>query len=123
MILALALLSSIVLAHMLGPEGRGLFALVLLIPALARTLALLGYEEANSVYAGLELRGRRCLVWHSVVVAGSVGGVVAAASIFYFVLGAPGFPNLLRGPLWLYVLPVAVIPAGLLADYWWAILR
>src|SRR5512134_2828585 len=82
-LILIALVSSVVLARFLGPEGRGLFALVLLIPSLVRTFALLGYEEANSVYAGLEGQGRRCLVWHSVVVAGSVGGVVAVASIFY----------------------------------------
>jgi O-antigen/teichoic acid export membrane protein len=123
LLIVVALASSVFLARFLGPEGRGLFALVLLVPSLARTFALLGFEEANSVYAGLEAHGRRCLVWHSAAVAGSVGGVVAVASISYFVLGAPGFSGLLQGPLWLYVLPVAAIPAGLLVDYWWAILR
>jgi O-antigen/teichoic acid export membrane protein len=97
--------------------------LVLLIPSLARTFALLGFEEANSVYAGIETQRRRYLVWHSAIVAGSVGGIVAVASIFFFALGAPGFAGFLRGPLWLYVLPLAAIPAGLLIDYWWAILR
>jgi O-antigen/teichoic acid export membrane protein len=122
-LILVALASSVVLARFLGPEGRGVFALVLLIPSLARTFALLGYEEANSVYAGLEERGRRCLVWHSAAVAVSVGGIVVVASILYFVLGTPGLPGLFEVPLWLYVLSVAAIPAGLLVDYWWAILR
>jgi O-antigen/teichoic acid export membrane protein len=118
-----ALISSVVLARFLGSEGRGLFALVLLVPSLARTFALLGYEEANSVYAGVEAQGRRCLVWHSVLIASCVGGAVVVAAILYFILGAPGLPGLLKVPLWLYVLSVVTIPVGLLGDYWWAILR
>ena len=123
LLLGLSLISSVVLARILGPEGRGLFALVLLVPSLARTLALLGFEEANSVYAGLEPNGRRALVWHSAVIAALVGGFVAIGGIYFFALGAPGFPDLFRGPLWLYVLPLAAIPGGLAVDYWWAILR
>lgn len=122
-LLILALVSSVVLARILGPEGRGLFALVLLVPSLVRTLALLGFEEANGVYAGLEPSGRRSLVWHSVAVAGVAGGVAAVVGSLFFVLGAPGFPELMKGPLWLYILPLAAIPAGLVVDYWWAILR
>ena len=102
---------------------KGLFALVLLVPSLAKTLALLGFEEANSVYAGLEPNGRRALVWHSAVIAVVAGGCVATGGVYFFAVGAPGFPELLKGPLWLYVLPLAVIPGGLAVDYWWAIFR
>src|SRR2546421_6734266 len=52
-VLALALVSSIVLARTLGPEGRGLFALVMLLPEIAGSFALLGFEQAYAVYAGL----------------------------------------------------------------------
>jgi O-antigen/teichoic acid export membrane protein len=123
LLIGFALASSVFLARFLGAEGRGLFALVLLLPSLAKTFALLGFEEANSVYAGLEARGRNCLVWHSAAVALCIGGVVAASSIFYLVMGAPGFPELLQAPLWLYVLTLVTIPVALMVDYWWAILR
>jgi O-antigen/teichoic acid export membrane protein len=122
-VLGLALASSILLARLLGPEGRGLFALVLLLPELASKFALLGFEQANAVYAGLKPEGRRALVWQSAAVAGAVGGGVAVAGIGYILLGAPGFQALARGPLWLYVLPLAILPVQLVAEYWWAILR
>jgi O-antigen/teichoic acid export membrane protein len=122
-LIAVALASSVFLARFLGPEGRGLFALVLLLPSLVRTFALLGFEEVNGVFAGLEPEGRETLVWHSVAIAGVVGGGVTLVGIAFFILGAPGFPELIKGPLWLYLLPMAVIPASLVVDYWWAILR
>lgn len=122
-LLILALISSVVLARMLGPEGRGLFALVLLLPELASNLGLLGFDQANAVYAGLEPKKRHTLVWQSAVVAAVVGGTVALAGIGFFLLGAPGFQSLVRGPLWLYLLPLALVPCKLLAVYWGAILR
>src|SRR5437868_963426 len=89
-LLGLGLISSVVLARTLGPDGRGLFGLILLLPALAKTLALLGFEQANAVYAGLESGGRRALVWQSAVIAVVVGGGVAAGSSVFLALGAPG---------------------------------
>jgi O-antigen/teichoic acid export membrane protein len=122
-LLGLALVSSMVLARTLGPEDRGLLALVMLLPELARVLALLGFDQANAVYAGLEPHGRRALVWQSAAVAGMVGGLVALGGVCYVALGAPGFEVLVRGPVWLYAIPLALIPATLLGEYWGAILR
>lgn len=121
--LALALISSIVLARMLGPEGRGLFALVLLLPELVGSFSLLGFEQANAVYAGLEPGKRQALVWHSAAIAGVVGSVTVTAGVFFLALGAPGFQALVRGPLWLYLLPLSTVPGGLVTQYWGAILR
>jgi O-antigen/teichoic acid export membrane protein len=119
----IALVSSIVLARFLGPEGRGLFALIILLPEWVRTLAVLGFEEANAVYAGLEPQGRRALVWQSAVIAGVVGGVSILGGIGFFVLAAPGSQILAHAALWLYLLSLATIPCRLVVDYWWAILR
>src|SRR5437764_5923526 len=69
-VMALALVSSIVLARTLGPEGRGLFALVLLLPEIVASLALLGFEQAYAVYAGLLPARRQPLIWQSALVAG-----------------------------------------------------
>jgi O-antigen/teichoic acid export membrane protein len=52
-----------------------------------------------------------------------MGGASAVAGICFLALGAPGFHVLLRGPLWLYVLPLSTIPGVLVIAYWWAILR
>jgi O-antigen/teichoic acid export membrane protein len=122
-ILALALVSSVVLARMLGAEGRGLFALVLLLPELARSLGHLGFEDANAVYAGLEPAKRPVLVWQSAAVGAIVGGAIAAAGIGYLALRGPGAAALIRGPLWLYAVPLAIVPIGLVSGYWGAIIR
>ncbi len=123
MLLGLTLVSSVILARILGPEGRGLFALVLLLPELARSLALLGFEQANAVYAGLEPRGCRVLVWQSVAVAGVVGGGITVAGVCFIAFGAPGFHALVQGPLWLYLLALLMVPGMLVVDYWYAIIR
>lgn len=121
--LVLALISSTVLARYLGPEGRGLFALVLLLPELARNLALLGFEQANAVYAGLVPQHRSTLVWHSALIACVLGGGIALAGGCYLLLGAPGFDSLIQGPILLYLIPLVAVPAKLMFEYWTAILR
>lgn len=122
-LVAMALISSVILARILGPEGRGLFALVFLLPELLRSFALLGFEQANAVYAGLEPHGRRALVWQSLGVAIVVGGVVTIAGMAFLAMGAPGFDTLVRGPLWLYLLALAMVPGMLVIEYWYAIIR
>jgi O-antigen/teichoic acid export membrane protein len=122
-VLLLALVSSVLLARILGPEGRGLFALVLLLPEMLRTFGVLGFDQANVVYAGLEPQGRRALVWQSVLLAVAVGGVAALAAIGYVAVGAPGFTELTRAPLHLYVIALSYLPGALAAEYWLAILR
>src|SRR2546425_11315784 len=72
--LGLAFVSSIMLARLLGPEGRGTLALVFLLPELANTLGRLGFDHANAVVAGLDPTGRRALVWQSAAIAGVAGG-------------------------------------------------
>jgi O-antigen/teichoic acid export membrane protein len=123
LVLGLSLFSSMVLARALGPEGRGLVALVLLLPELARSFGLLGFEQANAVYAGLEPRSRRAIAWQSVAIAAGAGGLMAIAGVSYLALGAPGLGATLRGPRWLYILPILVVPGRLLIDYWLAVLR
>lgn len=121
--LMLALASSVVLARGLGPEGRGLFALVLLLPDLARTFGLLGFDQANIVYAGLSPAGRRALVWQSLFLALVLGTLAALVCGVYLLAGAPGIPGLVRGPFWLYWLPLATLPASLLVAFWGELIR
>src|SRR5437899_5465880 len=111
------------LARLLGPEGRGTLALVFLLPELANTLGRLGFGHANAGFAGLDPTGRRALVWQSVATAGVAGGAMAIAGAGYVALGAPGFPALVRAPLPLYLLALALVPVGLVNEYWKAIVR
>ncbi|MGH3117612.1 MAG: flippase [Gaiellales bacterium] len=122
-LVGLSLVSSVIIARSLGPEGRGLLALVLVLPALAKTLALLGFEQANAVYAGLEPSRRRALLWQSAVLGAVIGSAIAFAGTLFLATGAPGSGALLRGPLWLYLLALSTVPLVLIAEYWGAILR
>jgi O-antigen/teichoic acid export membrane protein len=120
---ALSFLSSILLARFLGPEGRGIFALVNLIPEMILTFGLLGFDQAYAVYAGLEPEKRRAMLWQSISMAGVIGGAGAILGYIYLVFGAPGSEKLIKGPLWLYILPLSVVPASMITRYWLSILR
>jgi O-antigen/teichoic acid export membrane protein len=52
-----------------------------------------------------------------------VGGVIAVVGACFLGFRIPGSQSLLHGPLWLYLLPLSMVPAGLVTEYWWAILR
>jgi len=122
-VLICGLISSILLARVLGPEGRGLFALILLLPEIATAFGLFGFDHANVVYAGLEPDSRPRLVWHSAVLAAVLGIACALAMMCYILLGAPGFPALAQGPQSLFLLALSLIPFTILVNYWFPILR
>jgi O-antigen/teichoic acid export membrane protein len=119
----LALISSVVVARALGPEDRGLLALVVLLPEVATMIGFLGFEEANAVYAGVEPDRRRALLWHSVAVAGAVGTLISLAGVSFLVLTPSWRPPADRAPFWLFLLPISTIPAVLVTRYWQAIVR
>lgn len=122
-IMGAMLVSSMVIARSLGPDDRGLFALILLLPELGKVLCILGFEQSNAVYAGLQPEGRRALVWHSAAAALVAGGATSMIGIAYILLGAPGLQDKLHASTWLYVLALSTIPLRLLVEYWLAILR
>jgi O-antigen/teichoic acid export membrane protein len=51
-----------------------------------------------------------------------LGSGIAVIGICFFVFRAPGSQALLQGPLWLYLLPLSVVPFGLAISYWGDIL-
>ena len=52
LIFALGLITSIILARTLGPTGKGIYALIILIPAVMSKLGSLGIEAANVYFIG-----------------------------------------------------------------------
>ncbi|MDH3443090.1 MAG: polysaccharide biosynthesis C-terminal domain-containing protein [Deltaproteobacteria bacterium] len=122
-ILLIALASSVVLARFLGPEARGVYALVLFLPEIAGIFSLLGFEQANVVYAGLEPQKRQVLVWHSTIIAAVFGGGIAILGFVLLALDLSGIQSLLRGPLWLYGVALSIVPFALATEYFRAILR
>jgi O-antigen/teichoic acid export membrane protein len=122
-LVGLALVSSVLMARVLGPEGRGLFALVLLLPEWAKSLGLFGFEQANAVYAGLEPGRRRALVWQSGAIAGVVGAFFVTGGLVFLALGAPGLPALQSAPTSFVLLPILAIPGAIVINYWFGVLR
>jgi O-antigen/teichoic acid export membrane protein len=123
LVTGLALVSSMMIARILGPENRGLLALILLLPEFANSVGLLGFDQANTVFAGLEPQSGRKLVWHSVPLAAIIGGLVLIGGVIYAKLGAPGLPDLRRVPSSLYLISLATVPFVFLTECWGSIIR
>ena len=121
--LIFALLSSVVLARFLGPENRGIFALVLLLPEIAGTFGNMGFQSANAVYAGLEPESRSALAWHSVVLALVFGGLSALASWLFLQSGSSPARSIVHAPIWMYLVALTTIPMIILNEYWNSIVR
>ena len=77
------------LARLLGPQGRGAYTLLLLLPSTLFALAQLGLPSAVTFYAG---RGRslRSLLWISVVASIGLPAILIPATLF-------ALPTLERG--------------------------
>jgi O-antigen/teichoic acid export membrane protein len=123
LVTGLALASSMMIARILGPANRGLLALIMLLPELANSVGLLGFDQANTVFAGLEPQSGRRLVWHSVPLAAIIGSLVLIGGIVYAQLGAPGLPDLRKVPSSLYLISLATVPFVFLTSCWGAIIR
>lgn len=81
----LSLGNVLIIARVLGAEGRGHVAFLTAIAWLTASLSTLGLQEANSNLAAAEPRTRRSLATNSVLLSGLVGG---AAIVFLSVLVA-----------------------------------
>lgn len=109
-----ALASSVTLARVLGPEGRGVIALLTTIGTLMSLVGNLGISASN-VYLGAQRPDlRRELVWMSLVAGGAVGGLLL------LVMGALPFvvPALTKGVQhWLLLLYGLTVPLGLITGH------
>lgn len=92
--MVLAMIASIIIARSLGPEGRGTYALVVLLPALLIAVSNLGIGFSNNYYSAVGKYKLSSLVGNSVVLAGIIGGLVTAAfMIFWHVSPFDMFPE------------------------------
>ena len=76
-VLALFLVTNVILARSLGPAGRGVYAVVVLIPTVGSLLAQLGVGPANVYYVSRGLIDRDEIVGHSF----SLALLLGAASV------------------------------------------
>src|SRR6185312_6492093 len=63
---AFSLITNVVLARSLGPEGRGIYAVAVLVPALIGLVAQLGLGPANVYHLSKGLIAKEELVGHAI---------------------------------------------------------
>lgn len=109
------LLTSIVVARCLGPEGKGIFTLVLLVPTLLVVLSNLGVGLSNNYHSASGKYKLSALVGNSFVLAGIIGVIISAAFILFWHFSPFDlFPEV--SPLYAYVI-LAAVPFNLLNLY------
>lgn len=111
--LVFGLMSSVVLTRVLGPEQRGIFAVVLLLPLTVQALVASGltativYSVASGKWSPQEIVGRVVGIWFYVSLAMIVAGIVAI-----------GFSDVLfkDAPKSLLIYSLALMPIGFLHE-------
>lgn len=118
LIFALGLITSIILARTLGPTGRGIYALIILIPTVMLRLGSLGIEAANVYFTGSKRYQIKDIVSNSLLSSILLGLVLI--SLFWGIAHLNIFHRFLNSNqinpfyLWLVVLTV---PLSLLSRF------
>ncbi len=120
--LVISLANAAIIARWLGPEGKGMLALALLVPAVLALFFSMGIGAANVFFAGSRRLDVAELAGHSItfaILGTAAGGIVAA------LLMATGWlERLVPGlPAWLLLLAILGLPASLLNGFLSAILQ
>jgi O-antigen/teichoic acid export membrane protein len=104
-----SLVTSIIIARALGPEGRGLYALALTIGMLGVQFSNLGLHSSNTFHIARRPELMPALLGNSLAVSFVAGGfcAVAGGALFYF------FPDIAPVQGILLILALAWIPFGL----------
>lgn len=119
--LAISLISSVIIARLLGPAGKGILSLVILVPSFIALIASLGIEISNVYYVAQKKYSLQDIIGNSVFTTVSIG--IPVGFLLWFL--APFISSFfLKGtnPLFLKI-AVIMIPLTLLSAYWKGILR
>lgn len=111
----LGIAAAIVIARVLGPEGKGAYALIILIPALLVLLGNLGIGIANVYFGGSQKHEWTKLASNSLVSALGLGVLLTVGFLAYFFILEPSFLKEVE-PRCL-VLATLVVPFSLLTMY------
>lgn len=110
LIFALGFIASIILARALGPTGRGIYALIILVPAVMLKFGSLGIEAANVYFTGSKQYEIKDIISNSLISALLLGLIlillfcgVSYLNIFQNFLNSNQIDSVL---LWLVVLTV-----------------
>jgi O-antigen/teichoic acid export membrane protein len=112
LVMAISLLSGIVLARCLGPEGRGLIAAVMVYPSLFLSFTEMGVRQSTIYYLGRQIYTDRQVVGAVstlILFTGALGMLLVGG--WLSVAGNPAFTPLI------IVLAVAPIPLTIVLDY------
>lgn len=84
-LIAFSLVTSVIVARALGPEGRGLYAIALTISMLGVQFSNLGLHSSNTFYVARDPNLLSPLLGNSILVSFVFGGLIAvAAGLFFF---------------------------------------
>jgi O-antigen/teichoic acid export membrane protein len=109
LLIGIGLITSVIVARILGPDGRGLYATAAVVGSIGVQFGNLGLHGANTYYASIDRRSLPELVGNTLLVSFAFGGLCAALAWVIFLL----FPTLapLKGIL--LVLALTWVPFGL----------
>ncbi len=107
--------TSVILARVLGPEGRGIYALAVLLPSLIVTFGNLGIGPATVYYVARSEFQRQEILGNNVLLSVGIGGIgVLAGLVIVFFFRETVFPGVRPGYL---LLALAFVPIELFFWY------
>lgn len=113
--LVLGIVTSVILTRLLGPEGKGVYTMATLLPALIVTFANLGIGPATVYHVAQGCYSRQVILGNNIVFAlviGAVGVLIGLIMVLFFDQSI--FPGVAQGYLFL---ALAIIPGNLLFAY------
>jgi len=111
-VLGLAFVTGIIITRLLGPEGKGIYAALLVFPTLFMSVAEMGVRQASVYHLGRDSFGDKATVetiLFLLVVSSLVG--ISICALTYFLLGNSNFT------LMMISLALGFIPLSLTASY------
>jgi len=111
---------SIVIARVLGPEGKGAYSLIILVPALLAFLGNLGVGISNVYFGGSRKYNWANLASNSLISALALGILLATAFLIYFFIFDPIFLREIEPQN--ILIATLVLPFSLLITYFSQIL-
>lgn len=116
----LGLVATIIIARVLGPEGKGAYTLIILIPSMLVLLGNLGIGTGNIYFGGSQRHNWNELASNSLISALMLGIPLTVVFLSYYFIGHPAILNDLEPGC--VVLAALTIPMSLLATYFSSIL-
>ena len=118
LIFTLGLVSSIILARVLGPIGNGIYALIILIPAVMLKLGSFGIESANIYFTGSKQYEIQDIVSSSLLKGVLLGSLLI--SLFFVTFHLDIFKNFINSnqidPFYLWIV-VLTVPLSLFSEF------